>query len=180
MKILLGGRGAGKTYQLVQMVKEDPTGVYVARTGAMAARVRHDYGLSQRQTCNPSTIYALKGRTVTLYIDEFDFNDAAKFASYPVVAVAISGENELTPSGNYDDTERLIARMTAPRDLHNRFTYHRPSGDQPERYEEIRALGLDLAALLYRLCPASFERDTAINKIDEAVMWANASIARNE
>lgn len=30
------------------------------------------------------------------------------------------------------------------------------------------------------LCPESRERSLAFTKIDEAVMWANASIARNE
>lgn len=64
--------------------------------------------------------------------------------------------------------------------LANNFIYHKPKDDQPERYEKIRAHGKGMAALLLRLCPDSPECTLAIRKIEEAVMWANASIARNE
>lgn len=65
-------------------------------------------------------------------------------------------------------------------DLANRFTYHPPTGDQPQRYEQIRAAGLDLACLLDRLCPPSRERSLALTNLEQVVMWANAAIARNE
>lgn len=65
-------------------------------------------------------------------------------------------------------------------DLENRFTYHRPTASQPERYERMRAAGLEFARLIARLSPESREQSIAFTKIDEAVMWANAAIARNE
>jgi hypothetical protein len=37
-----------------------------------------------------------------------------------------------------------------------------------------------LAAYISEKCPESREKSLAITKIEEAVMWANASIARNE
>ena len=65
-------------------------------------------------------------------------------------------------------------------ELVNRFTYHVPKEGQVERYEEIRRMALTLATVVYSSCPESRERSLALTKIEEAVMWANASIARNE
>lgn len=64
--------------------------------------------------------------------------------------------------------------------LKNDFTYHRPFGDQPQRYEAIRAKGFSLANYINDNCPDSMEKSLAITKIEEAIFWANASIARNE
>lgn len=65
-------------------------------------------------------------------------------------------------------------------ELENRFTYHTPKEGQPERYERIRYKGKMLAAYINENCPESREKSLALTKIDEAVMWANAAIARNE
>jgi hypothetical protein len=63
-------------------------------------------------------------------------------------------------------------------DIGNRFTYHAPSGDQPERYEKLRAKGRELAELINDLCPESREKLLAVTQVEQAVMWANASVAR--
>jgi len=63
--------------------------------------------------------------------------------------------------------------------LNNNFKYHSPKEGQNEKYETIRAKGKVLAAIVLNNCPPSRERSTAMTKIEEAVMWANASIARN-
>lgn len=65
-------------------------------------------------------------------------------------------------------------------DFDNVFTYHKPAGDQPQRYEAIRAKGKELAELINQSCPPSRERSLAFTKIEEAVMWANASISRED
>ena len=65
-------------------------------------------------------------------------------------------------------------------ELANTFTYHAPREGQVERYEEIRRMGLTLATVVYSSCPESREKALALTKIEEAVMWANAAIARNE
>jgi hypothetical protein len=67
-----------------------------------------------------------------------------------------------------------------PADLENRFTYHPPKGDQPHVYELIRDSGRNLAGLIDRVCPDSREKSLAITNIEQAVMWANAAIARNQ
>lgn len=65
-------------------------------------------------------------------------------------------------------------------ELENRFTYHAPKEGQPERYERIRYKAKMLAAYINEYCPDSREKSLALTKIEEAVMWANASMARNE
>lgn len=66
------------------------------------------------------------------------------------------------------------------KNLNNIYTYHAPKGDQQERYEDIREKARELAELIERCCPDSREKSLAHTKLEEAVMWANASIARNE
>lgn len=65
-------------------------------------------------------------------------------------------------------------------DLGTRFTYHPPKNDQAIRYEMIRDWGRQFAEAIEDKCPHSRERSLAITHIEEAVMWANAAIARNE
>ena len=65
-------------------------------------------------------------------------------------------------------------------EIDNRFSYHAPKGDQQARYEALRARGKNFAELINGYCPDSRERSIALTKLDEVVMWANASIARRE
>lgn len=60
------------------------------------------------------------------------------------------------------------------------FTYHPPKPDQGPRYNEIRDFAGTFAAVLLEKCPPSRERSLALTALEEAVMWANCSIARNE
>ena len=62
----------------------------------------------------------------------------------------------------------------------NDFTYHAPKPDQIGRYGEIRDRAGLLSVFLFETCPRSRELSLAITKLEEAVFWANASIARNE
>lgn len=66
------------------------------------------------------------------------------------------------------------------RKLENIYSYHAPKGDQQERYQNIRAKARELAELIDGSCPDSREKSLANTKLEEAVMWANAAIARNE
>lgn len=66
----------------------------------------------------------------------------------------------------------------APKDaIEELFTYHSPTGDQPQRYLAIREAGKQLARVIDANCPAGPDRTAAIRHIREAVMTANASIA---
>lgn len=68
----------------------------------------------------------------------------------------------------------------AREEIKNRFTYHAPHGNQAERYEAIRMEGHNLAEFINVRCPDGREKSLAITKLQEAVMWANCSIACNE
>ena len=70
--------------------------------------------------------------------------------------------------------------MIGATELANRFTYHPPRPDQVNRYQDIREHARALANMLDRHCPDSREKSLAMTHLEEAVMWANASIARNE
>lgn len=65
-------------------------------------------------------------------------------------------------------------------DIERRFTYHKPFGTQPQRYEAIRNYAKSVALFVETNCPDSRERSLALTRLEEFVMWANASIARNE
>lgn len=62
--------------------------------------------------------------------------------------------------------------------IESRFTSHKPTGHKLDKYAEIREKGKEMAYLIEKLCPACREKALAMTKIEEAVMWANAGIAR--
>lgn len=76
----------------------------------------------------------------------------------------------------YDDLAKSQLRL----DMENRFSHHVPKGDQAERYQTNRALFIALANGLTQICPVSRELSLTMTKLDEALFYANASIARNE
>lgn len=63
--------------------------------------------------------------------------------------------------------------------IENRFSYHSPKVGQNEKYEAIRSKAKELAWLIENECPESREKSTSQTKLQEVVMWANASIAIN-
>lgn len=71
-------------------------------------------------------------------------------------------------------------RKPSDAELARRFEYHAPKGDQVSRYAEIRRGCLLLSHTIRDLTPVSAEQTRAINALDEAMMLANAAIARNE
>jgi len=65
-------------------------------------------------------------------------------------------------------------------ELEARFTYHAPKPDQLPRYDRIRQEAKALARLIVNITPASREQSIALSHLEEAVMMANAAIARRE
>lgn len=63
--------------------------------------------------------------------------------------------------------------------IDNNFKYHAPKEGQPEKYEAIRSNARTMAYLIDALVPNGREKSLAMTKLEEAVMWANAGIARN-
>jgi hypothetical protein len=61
--------------------------------------------------------------------------------------------------------------------LDEAFKHHPPTPEQIERYARIRAAAKTFAGVLLENCPSSADRSTALRKVREAMMDANASIA---
>jgi hypothetical protein len=63
--------------------------------------------------------------------------------------------------------------------IENNFKYHAPKEGQPQKYTDLRDKAKELACLMDELCPNSREKSLAMTNLEQAVMWANAAIARN-
>ncbi len=65
------------------------------------------------------------------------------------------------------------------RDLDNRFEYHPPVTDMARHaHESVRAHTRKLAGWFDALLPEGREKSLAITKLEEAMFWANAAVAR--
>lgn len=65
------------------------------------------------------------------------------------------------------------------KDLETRFKSHNVDDNKRKNLETVRHRTKALAYLFDDLCPDSREKEIAISKLEEAMFWANASIARN-
>jgi hypothetical protein len=67
-----------------------------------------------------------------------------------------------------------------PQIEHN-FTYHPPTGSSVVDHERVRAKAREFALLIDEVMPARAGREKAIAiaKAEEAMMWANAGLARH-
>lgn len=68
---------------------------------------------------------------------------------------------------------------TTEQDLQTRFTYHPPDSEQVSAFERIRREAHEIAHIILEEVPAGRERSLAWTKLEEAVMWANAGVARH-
>lgn len=62
--------------------------------------------------------------------------------------------------------------------IENNFTYHRPPTEVVPVFAAIREKALELAKLIALNTPPGREQSTALTRLEEAVMHANAGIAR--
>lgn len=73
--------------------------------------------------------------------------------------------------GNYVTEERIQSD----------FGYHQPSNDRVKaNHEDVRALLRDAARRIVEHTPSGREQSLALTKLEEAMFWANAAIARNQ
>ncbi|WP_163538322.1 hypothetical protein [Gracilibacillus sp. YIM 98692] len=63
--------------------------------------------------------------------------------------------------------------------IENNFKYHAPSEEKVKVYNGLREHFKHMAQIIDRRCPDSREKSLALTKLEESMMWANASIARN-
>lgn len=62
--------------------------------------------------------------------------------------------------------------------INNDFTYHRPPAERAGDFVKIREKAKELAHLIADTTPRGREQSTALTRLEEAVMHANAGIAR--
>lgn len=62
--------------------------------------------------------------------------------------------------------------------IENNFTYHSPNENQVDRYKVLREKAKELAYAIDERCPSSREKSLAMTNLEQAIFWANASIAR--
>lgn len=77
-----------------------------------------------------------------------------------------AAETQVAYVPKHDDTQ-----------IDNWFTYHPPTEVQVGQYLAVRESAKELARVIVANCPSSADRSTAIRKLRECVMTANASIA---
>lgn len=63
-------------------------------------------------------------------------------------------------------------------DLENRFSHHAPDADKILAHEGVREEVLMVAEHFAETLPESREKSLAITKLEEAMFWANAALAR--
>ena len=70
-------------------------------------------------------------------------------------------------------------QVTNQAELARRFAYHAPLSDtRRQAHENVRGQIGRLAQFIAHTVPAGREQALAITKLEEAMMWANASLAR--
>lgn len=70
-----------------------------------------------------------------------------------------------------------VQRNIADR-IKNDFTYHKPPAEIAQNFVTLREKAKELALLFDSLVPYGREQATALTRLEEAVMHANAGIAR--
>lgn len=69
--------------------------------------------------------------------------------------------------------------MQDPMKLRDRFEYHKPTDHKIQAHQMIREDVWHVASTWDRQLPECRETSLALTKLEEAMFWANAAIARN-
>lgn len=70
--------------------------------------------------------------------------------------------------------------MQQPIDLDERFDYHAPDENRTKAHEAMRRAMKIAATQVLGIVPPGREQSLAITALEEAMMWANAGIARKQ
>ncbi len=64
--------------------------------------------------------------------------------------------------------------------LEYNFVHRSPTKEQIKNYDTIRESFKEIATLISEICPESREKTESLVNLEQAMFWANASIAREK
>lgn len=67
-----------------------------------------------------------------------------------------------------------------PKQIENNFKYHSTNKEAEKIRQSLAGNFMELAFTMDALCPDSREKSVAMTYLETALLWADASIARNE
>ncbi len=79
---------------------------------------------------------------------------------------------------NNQETQNKSAAILAR--IQHDFQYHAPTPEKRDLHEQVRGLLKVVAMEVVALTPVSREQSLAVTHLEQALMWANAAIARND
>ena len=82
-------------------------------------------------------------------------------------------------SENYG-SERPIGLSKTISELRDRFRYHKPGEAVEKLHERVRDSLYSVAMEMDKILPPGREASIVQTKLEEAMFWANAAIARNQ
>ena len=80
----------------------------------------------------------------------------------------------------YAGASAMTPDMPPDSDIRHRFSYHKPGEAIEVKHERIRRSLLMVAEEMDGLLPSGREANVVQTKLEEAMFWANAAIARNQ
>lgn len=107
-----------------------------------------------------------------------DGNEAI-YRAWDMLQQAMDGLWWTMPERDLDVLRKETQNMTADFELSHRFKYHSPDDQKKQRHESIRAGIYEIARTCNDLLPVSREASLCLTKLEEALFWANAAIARH-
>lgn len=124
-------------------------------------------------------VFLKKGETILAELNSGDWvtSGGQVISSEDFLVQRLISRYSLEKMSAYMREEETTSKSINP--LKERFTYHPPKPGQTELYETIRNEGFKLAEVFNALAPESREKALAITKLEEAIFWINASIARH-
>ena len=82
---------------------------------------------------------------------------------------------------NYEQaTPRGLAVDSKMNSIDNNFRYHKPGEEIERKHERVREMYRAVAHEMNQLLPSGREARVVQTKLEEAMFWANAAIARNQ
>lgn len=119
-----------------------------------------------------------RGSTPGYFVDTLEGTHRVSNGDY--IVQGVEGEHYPVKPSIFEKTyttEHAQEGTTMDFDLTHIFTYHAPDDAKQAKYAELRSVAHLLAKSIMTRCPDCPDRFIAINKVREAVMWANSSIA---